>query len=84
VLKRIYVALGGFLDEIPVKELPAGLLVKNPLGADLTPVVQPIRNCTRQAADSCSGDGGECGDDGGVHRCSPQPAAESGSDDYRV
>src|SRR5258705_9358096 len=83
VLERIYVALGGFLDEIPVEDLPAALLVKQPLGAELTSVVQPIRNSARQAADSCSGERGERGNDGGVHRCSPQPAAESGSDDYR-
>jgi hypothetical protein len=47
-------------------------------------VVQPIRNSARQATDSRSGEGGERGDDGGVHGCSPQPAAESGSDDYRA
>jgi hypothetical protein len=39
-------------------------------------VVHPIRNATRQAADSCSGEGGERGDDGGVHRCSPQQLPE--------
>ena len=82
VLQRVYVALGGLLDEIPVEDLPAALLVKNPLGADLGSVVQPIRNSARQAADSCSGQGGERGDDGGVHRCSSQPAA--GSDDCRA
>src|ERR1700726_4313095 len=74
MLERIYVALGGFLDEIAVKDLPAALLVKQPLGADLTSVVQPVRNSARQATDGCSGQGGERGDDGGIHRCSPQPA----------
>jgi hypothetical protein len=71
VLERIDVAFGGFLDEIPVEGLPAGLLVKDPLNADLASVVQPIRSFARQVADSCSG---ERGDDGRVHRCSPQPA----------
>jgi hypothetical protein len=47
VLERIYVALGGFLDEIPVEDLRAALLVKQPLGADLTSVVQPVRNSAR-------------------------------------
>ena len=84
VLERINVALGGFLDEIPVEALPAGLLVKNPLDADLASVVQPSRNSARQAADGCSGQGGERGDDGDVHRCNPKPAAESGSDDRRA
>jgi hypothetical protein len=73
VLERINVALGGFLDEIPVEALPAGLLVKNPLDADLASVVQPSRNSARQTADSCSGEGGERGDDGDVHRCNPKP-----------
>src|ERR1700726_42759 len=76
MLERIYVALGGFLDEIPVEDLPAAFLVKQPLGAELTSVVQPIRNSARQAADSCSGKGGERGDDGGVHRCGPQQLLE--------
>jgi hypothetical protein len=49
VLERIDVAFGGFLDEIPVEGLPAGLLVKNPLDADLASVVQPIRSSARQA-----------------------------------
>jgi hypothetical protein len=84
MLERIYVTLGGFLDEIPVEDLPAALLVKQPLGAELTSVVQPIRNSARQAANSCSGEGGERGDDGGVHRCSPQPVSESGSDACRI
>jgi len=56
VLERIDVAFGCLLDELPVKALPAGLLVKNPLGAELTSVAQPIRNPARQAADSCSGE----------------------------
>ena len=76
VLERIYVALGGFVDEIPVEDLPAALLVKQPLGAELTSVVQPIRNAAGQAADSRAGEGGERGDDGGVHRCSPQQLPE--------
>ena len=84
VLERIDVAFGGFLDEILVKDLPAGLLVKNPLAAELTSLALPIRNSARQAADSCSGQCGEGGDDGGVHRCCPQPATESRSDDCRV
>jgi hypothetical protein len=63
VLERIYVAFGGFLDEIPVEDLPAALLVMQPLGADLASVIQPVRNSARQAADSCSGEGGERGDD---------------------
>ena len=33
VLERINIALGGFRDEIPVEDLPAALLVKQPLGA---------------------------------------------------
>src|SRR5277367_2041496 len=77
------VTLGGLLDEIPGQDLPAALFMKNPLGADLASVVQPTRNSAGQAADNRSGEGGERGDDGDVHRCSPQPAAESGSDDYR-
>jgi hypothetical protein len=36
VLGRMNVGLGGLLDAIPVKDLPAVLLVKKPLGADLT------------------------------------------------
>jgi hypothetical protein len=47
-------------------------------------VVQPSRHSARQAADGCSGEGSERGDDGGVHRLSPQPAAKSGSNDYRA
>jgi hypothetical protein len=47
VLERINVALGSFLDKIPVKDLPAALLVKNPLDADLATVVQPSRNSAR-------------------------------------
>src|SRR5450631_1717918 len=73
MLERVNVTFGGFLDEILVKDLPAGLFMKDPLGADLASVVQPIRNSARQAADGCSSKGGERGDDGGVHRCSPQP-----------
>jgi hypothetical protein len=34
-------------------------------------MVQPVRNAARQAADGCSGQGGERGYDGSVHRCSP-------------
>jgi hypothetical protein len=49
-------------------------------------VVQPIRNSARQAADSCSGQSGERGDDGGVHRCGPQqlqnPAMMTAGPDY--
>ena len=82
VLERIDVAFGGVFDEIPVQGLPAALLVQNPLDADLASVVQPSRNSARQAADSCSGEGGERRDDRDVHRCNPQPAAESGSDIY--
>jgi hypothetical protein len=70
VLQRVYVALGGLLDEIPVEDLPATLLVMQPLGADLASVVQPIRNSTCQAANSCSGQSGERGDDGRVQRAS--------------
>jgi hypothetical protein len=70
VLQRVYVALGGLLDEIPVEDLPAALLVMQPLGADLASVVQPIRNSTCQAANSCSGQSGERGDDGRVQRAS--------------
>jgi hypothetical protein len=55
VLQRINVTLGGLLDEIPVEDLPAALLVMQPLGADLASVVQPIRNSACQAANSCSG-----------------------------
>ena len=76
MLERINVTLGGLLDEIPVEDLPAALLVMQPLGADLASVVQPIRNSARQAANSCPGQGGERGDDGGVHRCSPQQLPE--------
>jgi hypothetical protein len=61
VLQRINVTLGGLLDEIPVEDLPATLLVKKPLGAELTSMVQPVRNSAGQAADSCSGKGGERG-----------------------
>ena len=68
MLERINVTFGGFFDEIPVEDLPAALFVKQPLGAELASVVQPIRNPARQAADSRSGEGGERGDDGGVHR----------------
>ena len=84
VLECIYVALGGLLDEIPVEDLPAALLVKQPLGAELTSVVQPVRNSACQATDSCSGEGGERGNDGGVHRCYLKPVAKSGSDNYRA
>ncbi|MEA2809944.1 MAG: hypothetical protein QOJ17_4085, partial [Rhodospirillaceae bacterium] len=70
VLQRINVTLGGLLDEIPVEDLTAALLVMQPLGADLASVVQPIRNSTCQAADSCSGQSGERGDDGRVQRAS--------------
>jgi hypothetical protein len=42
--------------------------VMQPLGADLASVVQPIRNSTCQAANSCSGQSGERGDDGRVQR----------------
>ena len=57
MLARINVVLGGLLDEIHLVELPWAVLVKQPLGADLTSMVQPIRNSARQAADSCSGQG---------------------------
>jgi hypothetical protein len=39
-------------------------------------VAQPVRECARQAADGCSGQDGKRGDDGGVHRCSPQRLQE--------
>ena len=83
MLARINVVLGGLLDEIHLVELPWALLVKQPLGADLTSVVQPIRNPARQTADGCSGKGSERGDDGSVHRRSSQPAAGSGRNDHR-
>ena len=70
MLERIDVTLGGLLDEIPVEDLPAAFLVKDPLGANLASVVQPIRNAACQAADSRSGQGSERGDDGGVHGAS--------------
>jgi hypothetical protein len=72
MLERIDVTFSGFRDEIPVQGLPAALLMKDPLGADLASVVQPSRYSARQATDSGSGEGGERGDDGGVHRCIPQ------------
>jgi hypothetical protein len=84
VLERIDVVFRCLLDEIPVKDLPAVLFVKNPLGTELPSLVQPVGNSAGQAADSGSGEGGERGDDGGVHRCSPQPATESSSADYRA
>jgi hypothetical protein len=55
VLQRVNVTLGGLLDEIPVEDLPAALLVMQPLGADLASVVQPIRDSAGQAADGCPG-----------------------------
>ena len=68
MLERINVTFRRFLDEILVEDLAAALLVKWPLGAELTSVVQPIRDSARRAADSCSGESSECGDDGDVHR----------------
>jgi hypothetical protein len=59
MLKRINGTLGGLLDEIPVEDLPAALLVKKPLGAKLTSMVRPVCNSAHQAADSGSGEGGE-------------------------
>jgi hypothetical protein len=50
--------------------------VKQPLGADLTLLAQPIGNSAGQATDGGSGEGGKRGDDGGVHRCSPQQLPE--------
>jgi hypothetical protein len=72
VLERVDVTLGCLVDEVPVKNLPAAFLVKQPLGADLASVVQPVRNSARQAANGCSGQGGERGDDGGIHWCTLQ------------
>jgi len=51
-LERINVAFRGFLDEIPVENLPAAPLVVKPLRADLAFVVQPIRRHACQPADS--------------------------------
>ena len=49
-------------------------------------MVQPIRNSARQAANSCPGQGGERGDDGGVHGVIPNqlqnPAAMTTGPDY--
>jgi hypothetical protein len=52
VLKRINVALRRFVDKIPIEHLPAGLLVPEPLSADLDSVDQPIRNDACQSANS--------------------------------
>jgi hypothetical protein len=63
VLECVNVALGGLLDEIPVEDLPAALFMIKPLGSDLAPMIDPIRDTARQAADGCSSQGGERGDD---------------------
>jgi hypothetical protein len=84
MLERVNVTFGRFFDEISVEDLAAALFVKQPLGAELTTVIQPIRNSARQAADSRSGEGSERGDDGGVHGCSSQPAAVSSFNDRRT
>ena len=68
MLERVNVTFGRFFDEISVEDLAAALFVEQPLGTKLTTVIQPIRNPARQTADSCSGEGRERGDDGGVHR----------------
>jgi hypothetical protein len=47
VLERIDVTLGGLLNDIFVKEVPAALLMKKPLGSELTSVIQPIGNSAR-------------------------------------
>jgi hypothetical protein len=66
--------------------LPAALLVKQPLGAELTSEVHPIGNSAGQAADGRSGESGERGDDRDVHRYGPQRLAEvtTGGSDLRL
>jgi hypothetical protein len=51
--------LEAILDKILVEDLPAILLMIEPLGAELAAMVDPICNAARQAADGCSGQGGE-------------------------
>jgi hypothetical protein len=59
VLERVDVALRGLLDKILVEDLPTALFVIKPLGSDLAPMVDPIRNAAHQTADSCPGQGGD-------------------------
>jgi hypothetical protein len=42
VLERIDIALGSFLDEIAVQDLPAVLFVLDPLGSNLDSMAQPV------------------------------------------
>jgi hypothetical protein len=56
MLERINVALRGFFDKIPVEHLPTVLLVPEPPGTDLEPIVQPIRGDASQPTDGCAGE----------------------------
>jgi hypothetical protein len=71
VLERIYMALRGFLDEIPVEDLPAVLLVLKLLGTNLASMIQPIRSDRGQPSDRRTGQGSERRDDRGIHRAFP-------------
>jgi len=55
VLKRVNVTFRCFLDEISIENLPAVLLVLQPLGANLVPVVQPICDHAGKRTHGCAG-----------------------------
>jgi hypothetical protein len=67
VLQGIDVALRCLLDEIAIEDLTAVLLVLQPLGADLEPVVEPIGEDAGQAADSGAHERCEGGNGGRIH-----------------
>jgi hypothetical protein len=44
VLERADLAFRCFVDEISIENMPAVLFVRQPLGANLASVIQPIRD----------------------------------------
>ena len=61
VLERADIAFGRFFNKIPVKGLPPGLLVLEPLSTDLNSMAQPVCGNAGQAADGGPGERGQCG-----------------------
>ena len=66
MLKRIYVALGGFLDEFPIRHLPAIVLARKPLRANLQALREPPGKNAGKPAHSRARQGRQSGDNGSV------------------